>query len=384
MQMGAVDFVDKQNPLPVVRQRLKRAWENRKLSQKTHQMEKYIKEIDPTEIVGQSPAIAAVKEQIQMVARDGEISVLITGETGTGKELVAKAIHRHGVRKNGPFVAAPITAVPATLLESELFGFEPGTFTDAKKRKVGWIEEAEGGVLFLDEIGELPENAQVKLLRFLEERCFSRLGSTRVISVDVQVISATNRDLEKAIREGRLRDDLFYRLKGFQIYLPPLRERKEDIPLLVEHFLYRLRKKGRTVVTGISEEALLALQQYEWSGNIRELMNAMERAVLFANSRKHERIFLEDLPPDISKGDINQEPIRRVGKGKRLDLRVHLARAELACIEEALRLSKGKKSEAWKLLGLNDRFALRRRVKSLQRKFPEMIHEFPLVSKLFR
>ena len=223
MKLGAADFVEKKASLAEIRQRLFNALQHSQFSRKAKHLEEYLEQKEPLEVIGESPAIQEVKRLIQMVAKDGYIPVLIRGETGTGKELVARAIYRWGWRTNGPFVPVPLVSIPETLLESELFGHEPGTFTDAKKRKIGWIEKARGGVLFLDEIGDLPMQVQVKLLRFLEERHFTRLGSTSPIQVDVQVVSATHQNLEKAVEEGRFREDLYYRLKGMQIELPPFK-----------------------------------------------------------------------------------------------------------------------------------------------------------------
>jgi len=383
MKLGAADFVEKKAPLEEIKQRLWKALERSQISRKAQQLEEYIQRYDPIEIVGESKAIKEIKKLIQIVAADGRISVLIRGETGTGKELVAKAIHRLGWRSKGPFVAVPLISFPETLIESELFGHEAGTFTDAKKRKIGWIEKAHGGVLFLDEIGDLPMEVQIKLLRFLEERKFTRLGSTSLISVDVQVIAATNQNLERKIQEGTFREDLYFRLKGMEIVIPPLRERKEDIPALVKYFLHRFKQEGRTEVQAISNEALDLLLNYDWPGNIRELRMDIERAVLFANAHGNRTITQNDLPPEIIENSTKSTATHPSFIKENFNVNEYLARVELSCIEEALKQADGKKTEAWKLLGLNDRFALRRRVNAIKNKYPKLLSEFKIIRTLF-
>ncbi|MHA1325674.1 MAG: sigma-54-dependent transcriptional regulator, partial [Candidatus Helarchaeota archaeon] len=383
MKLGAADFVEKKAGLAEIRQRLKNALERSQIYRRAKQLEEYLEQREPLEIVGESPAIQELKRLIQLVGKDGHISVLIRGETGTGKELVAKAIHRWSWRAQGPFIAVPLVSTPETLIESELFGYEAGTFTDAKKRKIGWIERAHGGVLFLDEIGDLPMEVQVKLLRFLEEREFTRLGSTSPIKVDVQVVSATHQNLEQAVAEKSFREDLYFRLKGIEIVLPPLRERKEDIPLFARHFLQKLKKDGRTKIESLSKEALESLMQYSWPGNIRELYMTIERAVLFADSNGHTIIEIGDLPSEISKQSIRLPSASKPQICKDFNLNRYLARVELSCIEQALQLANGRKTQAWKILGLNDRFALRRRVKIILEKFPSLKDEFVFLKKFF-
>jgi formate hydrogenlyase transcriptional activator len=233
------------------------------------------------EIVGQSPAILRVLHQVQQVASTSA-TVLILGETGTGKELLARAIHSGSPRRARPMLTVNAAALPATLIETELFGHEKGAYTGALTRQIGRFEQADGSTLFLDEIGELPLEAQVKLLRVLQYGQFERVGSTRTISANVRVIAASNRDLEKMVEAGRFREDLFYRLNVFPIRLPPLRERPEDIPLLTWSFV---RELGRTMgrkITSIPRATMEALLQYPWPGNIRELRNAIERAIIVA------------------------------------------------------------------------------------------------------
>ena len=243
-------------------------------------------------LIGQSPAMQEVFDLIQEVAPT-ESTVLITGETGTGKELVAKAIHTRSSRAQGPFVAVNCGALPEHLMESELFGHQKGAFTDAKTTKKGRLELAFGGSLFLDEVGEISLRMQIDLLRVLEERTFYRVGGTQPIEADFRVIVATNRDLEQAVREKSFRQDLYYRLKVISLEIPPLRKRKEDIPLLADHFRFRFAQETNKEIDSISREALDEMMLYDWPGNVRELENAIERAVVVGKSRT---IQPQDLP----------------------------------------------------------------------------------------
>jgi transcriptional regulator with PAS, ATPase and Fis domain len=243
-------------------------------------------------VLGSSPRIREIFQLLEMVA-PSEATVLLLGETGTGKELVAQAIHRNSPRAAGPFVVVNCATLPETLLESELFGHERGSFTGATVRKDGRFLVAHHGTVFLDEIAELPLPIQAKILRVLQAREFEPVGSNRTQKVDVRIIAATNRDLEKMVREGRFRDDLYYRLNVFQVVLPPLRERLEDLPVLTDFFLKRYAKKNRREVITLAPEALRAFRGYSWPGNIRELENAIERGVIVCQGDVLTR---EDLP----------------------------------------------------------------------------------------
>ena len=233
-------------------------------------------------IVGSSPALRAVLDQVRRVAPT-DSTVLIGGETGTGKELIAHAIHTYSTRRNRPFVKVNCAAIPAELLESELFGHEKGSFTGAVAQRIGRFETAHGGTLFLDEIGELPLHLQTKLLRVLQEQEFERVGGNRTIQVDVRIVAATNQDLKKMVAENKFRADLYYRLAVFPLNVPPLRERREDIPLLARYFVQKhARRMGRSIES-ISAHLLEALTEYDWPGNIRELQNVIERSVVLSN-----------------------------------------------------------------------------------------------------
>jgi two-component system response regulator HydG len=243
-------------------------------------------------IVGRSAAVHGVFKNVEKVAPT-EATVFVHGESGTGKELVARAIHDLSPRRDQPFVGVNCAAIPATLLESELFGHEKGAFTGAVKRKLGRFELAHGGTLFLDEIGDVPLDMQAKLLRALQEKTIERVGGEAPLSVDVRIVSATHRDIQRMVKEGTFREDLLYRLHIIPITLPPLRERTEDIPLLVEHFLQKLAPRTRSAVRRVDEACMAALQSYRWPGNVRELENVMEQALVFAEG---DTLLAEDLP----------------------------------------------------------------------------------------
>ncbi len=292
-----------------------------------------------------------------LIARTSETSsnVLITGESGTGKELVAKAIHYNGPTKDSPFIAVNCAAIPETLLESELFGYKKGAFTDAKADKKGLVSEANEGTLFLDEITEMPMTLQAKLLRVIEEREVRPLGDTYSYPLSVRFTSTTHRDIPSLIQQERFREDLYYRLKVIDIDLPPLRERREDIPLLVENFIGKFSKEFKKNVSGISEEGLKVLLNYSWPGNVRELENVIQRAI--ALSRK-ELIFPEDLPPSIlqeSGGNLMDKGVQE---------KYTLGRMEKEYIRRILIEVGGNKSKAAEILGL-DRKTLYRKLQEL-------------------
>jgi Nif-specific regulatory protein len=245
-------------------------------------------------VIGQSDKMKEIFETVHRVAPT-KATVFLRGESGTGKELIARAIHYNSPRAKGPFIKINCTALPETLLESELFGHEKGSFTGATHERKGRFELADGGTIFLDEIGDIPVSTQMKLLRVLQEKRFERLGSSRTISVDVRIIAATNQDLEKAVKEGSFREDLYYRLNVIPIFLPPLRERREDIPLLVEYFLQRFNEENKKGVR-ISDEAMRLVLEYPWPGNVRQLENCIERLVIMTDE---ETIRVEDLPYEI-------------------------------------------------------------------------------------
>jgi transcriptional regulator with GAF, ATPase, and Fis domain len=311
-----------------------------------------------SEIIGQAPSIRRSIELALSVA-DTNTTVLIQGESGTGKELLANLIHYNSGRENKPYIKINCGAIPETLLESELFGHEKGAFTDARTQRRGRFEEADGGTLFLDEIGEMSLQAQVRLLRVIQDGELTRVGGSDVIKTDVRLIAASNVDLEKAVDGGRFRKDLFYRLSVFPITLPPLRERVEDIHLLVVHFLERYTAKTGRFVSGISKEAMRALINYGWPGNVRELENAIERAVIVASGRQIE---LSDLPPAISKAafeayaQARQERAQAAASGRSFGIEIELPSSmdeiEKQVIEATLDYANGDKSRASRLLNI--------------------------------
>jgi DNA-binding NtrC family response regulator len=294
-------------------------------------------------IVGDSPVMESLKALLQRVASSPASTVLLMGESGTGKDLAAKVIHYNSDRAAKPFMNITCSALPESLLESELFGHERGAFTDARQQKVGLLESAEGGTVFLDEIGEMVPALQAKLLRFLEERAFKRVGGAADIRVDVRVIAATNRDLEDQVQQGKFREDLFYRLNVMQIPLPPLREHVTDIPQLVKFYVDLFNGEFRKQVRGVTEEGMAVLRGYRWPGNIRELRNAVERAMLLADG---EWLGAEHFPMSVS----------RRGTGHLLELPeegVNLDTVERALVAQALARTGWNHTRAAALLGLN-------------------------------
>nr|WP_309474807.1 sigma 54-interacting transcriptional regulator [Dissulfurirhabdus thermomarina] len=292
-------------------------------------------------LVGKSSRMVEVFEMIHRVA-GSTATVLLRGESGTGKSMAARAIHFNSPRKDRPFVTVSCSALPETLIESELFGHERGAFTGATARKPGRFEQAEGGTIFLDEIGELPHNVQVKLLHVIQEREFQRLGGARPIRCDVRIVAATNKNLEEAVAAGQFREDLYYRLNVFPIYLPPLRERRTDILLLAEHFLAQFARENEKAIHRISSPAIDLLVQYHWPGNVRELQNCMERAVLVCDE---DVIRARHLPPTL------QTAASAPGSGRRApSLADAVAAFEKELIEEALKESRGNQTRAAALL----------------------------------
>ena len=294
VKLGAFDYLEKPFDQEQIHQIVAKAMRTHMLSRRDARPE------DPTShgrfrLVGDSPAIRQIYAVVEKVA-DTPSTVLITGESGTGKELVARALHDNSSRRTGPFIKINCAAIPKTLMESELFGYEKGAFTGAVGSKPGRFELAHGGTLFLDEIGEIPVEMQVKLLRVLQESEFERVGGIKTIKVDVRLLTATNRDLAVEIAGGGFRDDLYYRLNVVPIHLPALRERRQDIPLLVDHFIARFNERLKKQITGAEPAAVERLVAHNWPGNIRELENVIERTILFCEG---PRIRLEDLPADL-------------------------------------------------------------------------------------
>jgi len=310
-------------------------------------------------LIGNAPAMVEIYERIRQVAPT-RATVLVEGESGTGKELVAQSLHMLSPRKGACFVTVHCAALSPQLLESELFGHERGAFTGASERRVGRFEEATHGTIFLDEISEIDAATQVKLLRALGEQTIQRVGSNHNIKVDVRVIAATNKNLEAMVREGKFRDDLFYRLDVVPIHLPPLRERREDIPLLINAFVQEFARQNKKRITGLSSEAQEILQRYSWPGNVRELRATIESAVVLCRG---ERIGMRDLPPRIQ-GRPDQAASMPIGGAADLSSsNLNLETMEKNFIQQALRLTDGNVTDAAQLLGISRR-TLHRKIKA--------------------
>jgi DNA-binding NtrC family response regulator len=367
---GAYDFIGKPINLEELRVTLRNAIETRQLRREVAQVRKErAREFNFSQIVGESPAMKKMLGLAAKVAESEVSSVLLQGESGTGKDLVAKAIHYGSQRAEGPFVAVNCAALPATLIESELFGYEKGAFTDAKARKEGLFEQAEGGTLLLDEIGELELSLQAKLLRVLEEGAFLRVGGLKDIPLDVRVLAASNRDLKTESEAGRFRLDLYYRLSIIQIDIPPLRERGDDVLLLSQHYIDMIGARlRRNKVNGLSPEVQKVFRNYDWPGNVRELRNVIERALILEDT---DKITTEYLPGGllaparvaqaVTAGG-NAEPMTRFVLPQE---GISLDEAELSFVKQAIERSGGNQTRAAELLGIS-RDQLRYRLKKLE------------------
>ena len=364
---GAYDFIGKPLNLQELRVTIRNGIEARHLRREVEQVRKErANEFNFRQIVGESPAMKKMLSLAAKVAESEVSSVLLQGESGTGKDLVAKAIHYGSQRADKPFIAINCAALPATLIESELFGYEKGAFTDAKARKEGLFEQAEGGTLLLDEIGELELALQAKLLRVLEEGAFRRVGGLKDIPLDVRVLAASNRDLKSESDAGRFRLDLYYRLSIIQIDIPPLRERGEDVLLLAEHYIETIgAKRLRKRITGLSPEVAEVFRGYDWPGNVRELRNVIERALILEDN---ETITTEYLPGSLL-GPVRQDGF---GAGQKLEAQfalpnegISLEEAELSFVQQAIERSGGNQTRAAELLGIS-RDQLRYRLKKLE------------------
>jgi DNA-binding NtrC family response regulator len=352
MKAGAFDFITKPFSADTVGVVVKKALEFKRLRQEHERLHKAMREHYRQEhVVGDSDAMRRVLEFVEKVA-DSDSTVLIQGESGTGKELVARMLHFNSSRRDRPLVPVNCGAIPENLLESELFGHEKGAFTGASHTRMGRFELAHGGTIFLDEVAEMPLPLQVKLLRVLQERSFERIGGAKTITVDVRIIAATNQDLEQAVREKRFRHDLYYRLNVIPISIPPLRERRSDIPLLVEHFIARFNRTKQTTVQGVDPDALRTLTAYRWPGNIRELENMIERLVVL---KKSGTITVADLPDKIAPQALSTVPTESCVHFSQqgINLVKELDQYETRLIAEALRQAKGITSRAAQLLQLN-------------------------------
>jgi len=357
MKDGAYDFITKPFKKIVIANMIKKAMEKQALvveNRYLHEQLAHSGHDRQSDIIGQSGIMCDVIKLAEQVA-PSQASVLIQGENGTGKESIASLIHSIGARSDKPFIKVSCAALPDTLLESELFGYEKGAFTGAVSQKEGRFELANEGTLFLDEIGEITPSIQVKLLRVLQEGEFERLGGTKVLRSNVRIISATNVNLENAIKQKRFREDLYYRLNVITMNMPPLRERREDIPLLISHFLKIYQEMNNKVIDGISEDVLDILTDYQWPGNVREIKNVIERAVVLTQDRI---ITQKDLPENISKEKVEERKLT-------IPFGTPLREIEKKIIIETLRRSKGDKEITANLLGITPR-TIYRKMNSLE------------------
>jgi two-component system response regulator AtoC len=353
MKLGAYDYISKPFKPDEIILTLRKAEEREQLRRENQLLKKEVeKEYSFESIVSKNEQMQKIFDVIRKVSQY-KSTVLITGESGTGKELVARALHYNSDRSQNPFIAVNCGAIPENLLESELFGHAKGAFTDAIRTKKGLFEEADGGTLFLDEIGELPGQLQVKLLRVLQDGEIRRIGESKPIQIDVRIVAATVRDLSNEVNEGRFREDLFYRLNVLPIHIPPLRERKEDIPLLIQHFIGKYNKAMNKNVADIDRRALETLINYKWYGNVRELENTVERAIVLSEKKNIE---FENLPMEVQnfKEEFQAEP----WPDEEYSIKKTSKTLEINLIKKALKKTKGNHTHAAKLLEISHRALL--------------------------
>ena len=384
-KMGAYDHVLKPLNVPELKALVEKAREVRRKMLVPVEMTGDIAPKESSDlIVGRSPAMQEVYKAVGRVATQG-VTVLIRGESGTGKELIARAIYQHGDRSDRPFLTVNCAAIPETLLESELFGHEKGAFTGAERRRIGKFEQCSGGTIFLDEIGDMPQMLQTKILRLLQYQRFERVGGNETIQSDVRIIAATNRDLETAVEEKTFREDLYYRLKGFEIELPPLRERPEDVEILIRHFLARFGRELGKEVTSISADAMELLLKHTWPGNVRELENVIKQMLIETTGS----VLVADLVPDFEdarrtpaseslreseKGSLESFIAERLAAGSDDLYAESIERLERHLITSVLKQTSGNQSQAAKILGIT-RGSLRNKIRSLDIEISAVVRD---------
>ena len=352
MKFGAADYLSKPFDVEELRIIVERALKDQELQQEVKQLRaQVVRRYAFHNLIGRSPSMQDIYTKIEQVA-DSRTTVLIAGESGTGKELVAKALHYNSGRRERPFIALNCAAIPETLIESELFGHEKGSFTDATARRVGQFELANTGTLFLDEIGDLSAMTQAKLLRILQEREFTRVGGVQSIKVDVRIVAATNKNLEELVRKGQFREDLYYRINVIALYLPPLRERGEDVPLLAKHFLAKRIEEDNRPPQEFSKDAVDLLSRYPWPGNVREMENIIEQAFIW--SKGSDTITSEHLPT-ILKNDTRSSSLHDDTLAGRLSLEKAVMEFEREIILDALKRTNYVQTHAANLLGISRR-----------------------------
>jgi DNA-binding NtrC family response regulator len=377
MKFGAADYLSKPFDVEELRLIVERALSDQELQREVKQLRaQVVRRYAFHNLIGKSPSMQDIYTKIEQVA-DSRTTVLIGGESGTGKELVAKALHYNSGRRERPFIALNCAALPETLIESELFGHEKGSFTDATARRVGQFELANTGTLFLDEIGDLSAMTQAKLLRVLQEREFTRVGGVQSIKVDVRIVTATNQNLEDLVRKGQFREDLYYRINVIALYLPPLRERGEDIPLLAKHFLAKRIEEDHRTPQEFSKEAIDLLSRYPWPGNVREMENIIEQAFIWS---KGSDIITPEHLPTVLKNDSRSSSLRDDTLAGRLSLEKAVMEFEREIILDALKRTNYIQTHAANLLGISRRM-LKYRMDTLGigRPDQEIITEPPAV-----
>jgi two-component system response regulator AtoC len=352
MKAGAYDYIQKPFKAEEVLLTLRKAEERESLRRENRALRQEIRKENLFEdILAKSPQMTAIFKTIAKIA-EYKTTALITGESGVGKELVARALHTKSSRRGGPFVAVNCGAIPEPLLESELFGYRRGAFTDAVADRAGLFEQANGGTLLLDEVGELPLSLQVKLLRVLQEETIRRLGDNKDLKIDVRILAATHRDLAAETKAGRFREDLYYRINVLPIHVPPLRERREDIPILLDHFLARNNARFNTQIRGIDAEARRLLLEYAWPGNVREMENTIERAMVLT---ERDSLSVEDLPERVRE---SRDPIQMHLKSGEMSIKKTSRIIEEILIRRALTKTKGNRTRAAEVLEISHRALL--------------------------
>lgn len=368
MKLGAADYISKPFEIDELRIIIAKALENQELEREVRYLRaQVVHRYGFHNLIGKSSAMQEIYSKIEQVA-DSRTTVMITGESGTGKELVARALHYNSARRDRPFVALNCAALPETLIESELFGHEKGSFTDATARRVGQFELAHTGTLFLDEIGDLSPTTQAKLLRVLQEREFTRIGGVQPIKVDVRIVAATNKSLDELVRRGTFREDLYYRINVISLYLPPLRERGEDVALLAKHFLSKRNEEDKRPPQDFSKEALELICRYPWPGNVRELQNVIEQAVLWSQGAA----IMPDHLPNSLKSDTKSSTLREDILSGRVSLEKAVMDFEKDIILDALRRTNYVQTHAATLLGISRRM-LKYRMDTLGISRPETV-----------
>ena len=396
MKNGATDYVHKKSlNYNLLDEKFRKIIQNQNVHHENVKLKEELKRLkqfgpDHYPFVGESPEIERIKRTLRIVSEEPNLTILITGETGVGKEVAARYLHKHGVRKNKPFQAVNLSAIQSNLLESELFGHVKGAFTGATRTKEGYFRQANEGVLMLDEIGDIDQNIQIKLLRFLETKLIRPVGSDKDIKLDIQIVAATHKNLREEVSKGNFREDLFQRLKAKIIEIPPLRKRREDIPLIIEHYLSSQSMSPKI----ISDEAMDLLLRYPWKGNVRELRYAIDSMLLERRILEEEKVVKACLPKDIQNyqptepsmvvSSNSETPQEQFSIADPSDAERQKALIDLHSIENALIKRNRVKGDAASDLGFNSSDNLRYRIKTYFEKYPELFEHFPIITNCYK